>query len=101
MPLFMINNGLLKLLCQIIATTCDLALSRYIAYMCILHFFFHRYWLCDIIRTAAMVCDCQLFLCRNEKELILTDVLHFCKLVVIYSIRYAQVGVFSYTYMYM
>lgn len=30
MPLFMISNGLLKLLCQIVATTCDLPLSRYI-----------------------------------------------------------------------
>ena len=29
MPLFMISNGILKLLCQIIATTCDLTLSRY------------------------------------------------------------------------
>jgi hypothetical protein len=55
MPLFMIGNGLLKLLCQVIATTCDLG-----------------------------------SLSRTDKELILTDVLHFCKLIVIFAISADQ-----------
>ena len=43
MPLFMINNGLLKLLCQIIATACDISLSRYIDTYTHLHDMYYMY----------------------------------------------------------
>lgn len=75
MPWFMISNGLLKVLCQIIATTCDCSLSRYNI-------------ICPVLCLCIDVLCVLLF--RTEKELILTDVLHFCKLIVIYSIRYIQ-----------
>jgi len=55
MPLFMLNNGLLKVICQLICIVTD-----------------HNQ------------------LSNEDKELLLTDVLQLCKLVVIFAIRYVS-----------
>ena len=52
MHLFMLTNGLLKTLCQLIAITAD-----------------------------------HSSLSRDEKDLLLSDCLHLCKLIIIFTIR--------------
>lgn len=53
MPAFMLTNGLLKVICQVISIATD-----------------HTH------------------LSAEDKELILNDILHMCKLVIIFAIRY-------------
>ncbi len=67
MPLFMLNNGLLKVICQLISIVTDHA-----------------------------------HLSVEEKELLLTDALQLCKLVVIFAIRFVcqlcRNGMYTYMY---
>ena len=60
-------------------------------------------WRCPLFSVCSCVHTCHCFTfslyTRMEKELILTDVLHFCKLIVIFAIRCSNTYMHIYVYM--